>query len=419
MLSVNAVTKKQRVRGKYWVFTINNYSDDDLRQFENITELCSYYIAAKEIGDNGNLHLQCFVAFKRVTEFNQLKTIWPRGHFELMACKDPNKAALYCKKGQQSHKEWDALGEKGPSFGLEADFIEFGTVPDKQGAAGGKATKDMWLETMNCVKSNQFDLIQPNILIAHYSNLRKIYYDVRPKPADLIDVCGVWIYGKPGVGKSYKARQEYKPYYDKMFNKWWDGYQDEPYILLDDFDLEHKIFGHHLKRWADRYSFSAEVKNHVETIRPLGIVVTSNYHPSEIWEGVMLEAIIRRFEIHHMVKIKDSDDTKEKEKKRKIINAPVKEKVSRVKLFRQDATGNIVATNGKELLTQKLLSEKAHTTFTPNKIDWFADSDDEEISKKSNLTQIEESDEISVTLGSEDTYSEEDNSSEYSDIAVD
>lgn len=360
------VKKQQRVRGKYWCFTLNNYNHDDISQFEDIKEFATYFVYGKEVGDSGNEHLQCFIALKKITEFATIKRYWPRAHFELMAAKDPKDAANYCKKGEQSHFEYKELGTDGPNFGKNCDYTEYGELPAKQGDKGGQATQAMWTEVMHNVANNQFEKIPPKILISHYGNLKKLYYDIRPHPKDLDYVCGIWIYGPPGVGKSHRARTEYGSYYDKMFNKWWDDYQDEETVLLDDFDEEHKIFGHHLKRWADKYTFKAEVKNHIQTIRPKRIVVTSNYHPNEIFQGKMLDAIERRFNIIHMLELKDFDDTISK--KRKITNAPKKTLANiekKPRLYRQDADGKIVPTNGKELLVQKLLDDKPHTTFTP------------------------------------------------------
>jgi len=125
-----------------------------------------------------------------------------------------------------------------------------------------------------------------------------LYKSVVAKVSDLSELDNEWIFGDPGVGKSRYARQQGE-HYSKSANKWWDGYSGQKLVIIDDFGLEHKCLGHHIKIWADHYSFTAEVKNGTVTIRPAKIIVTSNYLPSEIWKGddQTIQAVNRRFTI--------------------------------------------------------------------------------------------------------------------------
>jgi hypothetical protein len=116
----------------------------------------------------------------------------------------------------------------------------------------------------------------------------------------------LWIYGPPGSGKSYMVRQMSDSLYTKPQNKWFDNYQGEKDMLIDDFDHMGKGLSHYLKIWADRYPFTAEIKGGSITPRLRRVFVTSNYTPREIWgdesggSSALVDAIERRFTIKYL-----------------------------------------------------------------------------------------------------------------------
>lgn len=90
-------------------------------------------------------------------------------------------------------------------------------------------------------------------------------------------------------------------------NKWWDGYQNEDVVHLDEIDESHVCWiPAYLKKWADKWPFDAEVKGGAICIRPKLIVITSNYSLEEIgFKEKDLPALRRRFRV--VEKFRDQD----------------------------------------------------------------------------------------------------------------
>ena len=92
--------------------------------------------------------------------------------------------------------------------------------------------------------------------------------------------------------------------YIKQHNKWWDGYNGEKVVLLDDLDAKDGPWiGKFLKLWGDHYPFPAEIKgSHLGLIRPESIIVTSNWPMNEVFtEPNVLKPLERRFQVIHKV----------------------------------------------------------------------------------------------------------------------
>lgn len=276
--------KKENGYAKHWVYTVNNPNEDEKTGLFLVDYI--YCIQGQEVGDDGTPHVQGYIVMKTKKRLGAMKKIMPRAHLEVMRGTS-QEASDYCKK--------------------EGDYIECGTLPVTAAEAGGQASKERFARNIALARSGRMDElmeIDPASLVQHYHSYKRIVQDYPQKPNHLDAVCGIWIWGATGVGKSRKARDDYPDsLYDKPCNKWWDGYRGEDTILIDDFDLGHKVLGHHLKRWADRYSFPAEQKGTTLQIRPKRIVVTSNYSIESIFfeDDVLQEAIKRRFTVTHMV----------------------------------------------------------------------------------------------------------------------
>jgi hypothetical protein len=94
-----------------------------------------------------------------------------------------------------------------------------------------------------------------------------------------------WLHGPPGVGKTslvYKiSHQMSLPIYNKLINKWWDGYEPEIHqiVLINDWTPGHDLTASSLCQWADRYAVQLEIKGGSQLIAPscFYLFVTSNF----------------------------------------------------------------------------------------------------------------------------------------------
>lgn len=91
-------------RGVRWVFTLNNYTEDDVSRLGRLggdldRSGVSYLCYGREVGESGTPHLQGFVILSRRRHLAGVRElISTRGHFEI--CRGtPQQASDYCKKG--------------------------------------------------------------------------------------------------------------------------------------------------------------------------------------------------------------------------------------------------------------------------------------------------------------------------------
>lgn len=270
-MSATTTTKRDGA-SKRWCFTL--YA----QEFNFDSAIMEYAVVGREICPTTKReHLQGFLSTLKPLRFTALKKILGSStHIEkAMGSVDDNYR--YCTK--------------------DGNFTEYGTRPAEP--LHLRTRKRDYEGALILAKDGRYEEIEASIICASLSNLIKYQNICLAEKRDLTRPCGLWIVGPPGIGKSYWVRQNFSPLFNKMHNKWWDTYQGEPYVLIDDYDSSSKMNIHAMKLWADEYHFQAETKGASVHIRPRAIIVTSNYHPYDVFgqDPILLAAIERRFKI--------------------------------------------------------------------------------------------------------------------------
>lgn len=264
-----------RTRG--FCYTLNNYTEEELVALRALD--CKYHVMGYEVGPEcGTPHIQGYIYFNNKKSFKQVKELIPRAHIENQSG-PTNKAIEYCTKG--------------------GSYEELGVAPMSQNEKG-ICSKRRWEDAFAAAKVGKLDEIPEDLFIRYYSTFKKIREDYQEPPESIDHLCNEWYYGGSGTGKSRKARSDNPKAYIKNTNKWWDRYNNQDVVIIEEFSPCHEVLASHLKIWADHYPFQGEVKGGSRLIRPKKIIVTSNYHPLEIFQNHQdLEPILRRFKLTH------------------------------------------------------------------------------------------------------------------------
>lgn len=273
----NQATKMSK-GSRSWCFTLNNYTEEERDALRDCK--CVYMLFGYERGDEGTPHLQGYVHYKDAKTLSAMKKIMPRAHLEIRKG-TVDQAVDYCKK--------------------EGDFEEFGKKPLSQ-KEKGEANKSRWRVINEKAKEGDEVWLEQNEPHVYHTGLAtfRSHKKARTLPLDYVDTPHEWWVGPTGTGKSKKVWEEYPTHYAKEKNKWWCNYTGQEAVVIEEADpknMEH--LADRLKVWADRYPFPGEIKGgRVEGIRPLKIIVTSNYSPEECFLNQNdLEPILRRFRV--------------------------------------------------------------------------------------------------------------------------
>lgn len=266
-------------------FTLNNYTNEEYEDLWN--EDTNYCVLGKEVGNQGTPHIQGYIEFKNPRNISSIKKKFPRIHLEEREGTSKD-ASNYCKKGEQQKDEWKAEKEKGKNWGLNAKFEEKGELSNQ----GKRNDLD---RATNMIVNNQplrqVAMTYPKEYVKFHKGLLSLHNILKP-PRTTRPKC-YWFHGVTGTGKTYKAKNLGASYYIKSSTKWWDGYDQQEVVIIDDFRKDNFPFDEIL-RWLDENECIVEVKGSTIQLNSPIMVITCDVAPYIYWQGNDLDQLMRR-----------------------------------------------------------------------------------------------------------------------------
>lgn len=284
-----------RKRSRSWMGTHQDMEYETLRNFRcmcHIKKVEYAEIFEEQCPTTGKLHYHSIVVFKNPTRFTSVATLDPTAHWDT---KNNGALGIY-KYVSKNNRSCFVTGE--PPEAIK----KFQENQNKH------AKKTQFQLIVEAIKEGKYQEIQEERVYAQYQRFfDQLAQSTEPSKRwqGQLQEKNHWLWGPPGSGKSSAiwdaAEREHLTIYQKLQNKWWDGYHGEDIVLIEDADPEiMKKLASHMKVWADRYPFTYEVKGSSKTMKcpNYHLVVTSNYSIKECFNTTDAEAIARRFEEH-------------------------------------------------------------------------------------------------------------------------
>lgn len=250
-----------------WIFVINNPVEGDFAAVKSVP--AQRIIAGEEVGESGTPHIQGAIIFSRAHRVTAAcKMLGGRAHLEKMRGKWSDQD--YCAKEGKVIRQEDNTNQ-----GQRTDLEEFALAIKK-----GASDQELYEEFTGPMAR------YPKFVGGYRRSI------VETKFARQFRKVTVEVYlGVGGTGKSKAAIYEDGMMKKSLFIvpdsdnlKWWDGYQGEDIIVLDDFRGSTLRYQKWL-RLMDGHPMKLETKGGWTWAGWTKVIITTNQHPDEWWSG--------------------------------------------------------------------------------------------------------------------------------------
>jgi len=280
------VTSTSSVRSRAWFLTIFpkeskfGFSDSGeiTKKLESLDTI--YRIWQWETcPDTGRIHCHAMLYWKNPRQWP--KKIFPDAHCEKV--KNYEKCIQYCSKEESRLQGPFESGER-PEQGRRTDLEEIAKKISDGGSLESVADEN------------------PEMFVRFHRGLKELK-TIKMKHRDKNNPMKIfWRWGSTGVGKTRYVWDNYDDIYKKDMSKWWDGYEQQEVILIDEFEKwwDFRDF----LQLIDRYPEQGQIKGGYVKINSKICFITSEYHPDHYFKDTEFDQVMRR--------IKDSDGSVER-----------------------------------------------------------------------------------------------------------
>ena len=261
-------------RGRSWFLTLNNWTKEEYAFAIAVPALRK--IVAKEVGDKeGTPHLHMVYVFKNSRRFAAIKKMFPRANIDLMRGKWSDMEYLI--------KDGDVFIEDNAKQGQRTDIHKF--------------VKDAKIESEDTIIQEH-----PGAWCKYqraYQRLREKKEKADSRAFRKLSVTLHW--GKTGTGKTRTAYDEGAFMWSPSNPEWWDGYEGENILLIDEFYGQMRP--ERLLHILDGYQLRLPIKGGFTYARWTKVYITSNVNWDKWYQNVpedVTRALERR--IHKSIK---------------------------------------------------------------------------------------------------------------------
>lgn len=271
-------------QGRRFVFTINNYHEDDVTWFKTQTEH-NMLVAAEEVGEEGTAHIQGAMAWTTRARFLQVQAWWnERYEGANQSCK------IWVRNMKGSVKQSQQYCSKEGKVIISYNKLQQGDRQD---------LKDLWEDIQQGKRWK--GLIDDD----EHRHTAARYHKFTDKAIALADeskadpnrtVRVMVIYGESGLGKSGGPQKAFgKDLFQPIVGAntvWFEMYNGETVLMIDDFYGGIKYS--YLMQLLDRGKLNVEMKGSSACAQWTKVIITSNVHPAEWYKTVQDQQGLKR-----------------------------------------------------------------------------------------------------------------------------